>query len=1172
MKIIYAFFLSAISLLIATSTLAQDTTTVQCFDFDDITKRRGTYSFPDASEEFSKILMVYTLKCDPRTTRDGHDCGEWDYLTYTKLYHHDGLIDSTYKTHPTFKVGTTTPATYAYKMTPSYDLTLDKQFSIRHTATQSVVRDTVGSGTVNTASALKTSELSGRSQYLWKAAELTSNGMSAGSISGLQIAINSLGTVLSNFEIRLGHTTLDSLSGDFVQNMTTVYRHSFQFTAVGYKDIQFTNNFSWNGNDNLIVEFLFDNNTKGSDFGLNATATSFASGIEQSGSEYYLDLSGNQQYVNIGQSAQVLGNNPRTIEMWARVDAFNNGGLFQAGRASSGADFSLRTLGTDDRFRMQQFGPSDFDFNYAGAKDIWHHYAVVRSGGTTTVYIDGVNAGNESSAISTIANDMFLGRWQGRYLNGAIKEFRIWDKALSLTEITDWHKKTVTTNHPSYTNLVAYYDLNEAAGNVVLDKSSKNLPDGSVLNYPIRKRILAEDLMLNATSTNIRPNIIFEQGVYTSVLDSVFVTDTLFKAPSVLYTFGNPASGKKIADNDPKHPSIASDTTLVWEANILSYTYDRKTGAVLYSRNITPDVTLNQENKEWYSPEVTFELARFITPYGIRLDLGPEGFTWFYDVTDYRHLLADSVDISAGNQQELIDLKFLMIKGKPARKVLAMNRVWGTYRSYRYDQLSDDRALPPVKVKEHADAEYMMLKTRLTGHGHNSSDGNYPHCCEWKDNTHYVAANGQPAKNWHIWQATECAENPVYPQGGTWPGAREGWCPGDVVKETDVDLTAFMGNDSIEVDYNITPVPTSNLGMGSGNYIVGMHLFQYGPAAYKNDVEVYDVLNPTSKRIHSRRSTTCKNPSVIIRNGGSESLTSAVIKYRVSGGLAQEYKWNGQLEFMEKQEIELPVDAEWFYSGDGSNLFEVSVGYPNGLDDENELNNTYQTKFELPAMYPSKIVVQLQTNARANENSMTIKDMDGRVVLDRSSLTNSTQTKDTLALADGCYTLELTDSGNDGLSYWANTAQGNGQLLFLILNEEGNISSITPFNADFGRSIKYSFTIGSELNEIVDGKPDSAVTQWEFDKVGQEESNLEWGSFNVFPNPAQHEVTIEMLGQEGLHQLEVISTSGQVVLSQELDVSTYKFEIINISELPKGLYHVRMLGENKVYNSRFVKD
>ena len=1179
MKIFNTISLSALALLISFSTFAQDTTTVQCFDFNDITKRRGTYNFPDASEEFSKILLVYTLKCDPRTTRDGHDCGEWDYLTYTKLYHHDGLIDSTYKTHPTFKVGNATPATYAYKNNPTYDLTLERQFGIRHTATQSLTRDTVGSGTINNASTLKASELSGRSQYLWKSSELSSAGMSAGSISGLQLDINNLGSMLSNFEIRMGHTVLDSLSGNFVQNMTTVYRHGFQFTSTGFNDVQFTNNFSWNGNDNVIVEFLFDNNSKGTDFGLNATATSFSSGVEQFGSEYYLELKGNQQYVNLGRAPQVLGNNPRTIEMWVRVDAFNSGGLFQAGRASNGADFSLRTLGTDDNFRMQQFGTPDFDFSYAGVKNEWRHYSVVRNGGNTTVYIDGIAAGGETSGISTTANDIYLGRWQGRYLTGAIKEVRIWDKALPLSEIIAWHKKTVTAAHPSYSNLAAYYDLNEKDGNTVADKSAKSLADGTVFNYAIRRRILAEDLLLNATSTNLRPNIVFEQGVYTSVKDSVFVSDTLWRSPVVLYNYKNAAGGKKIAENDPKHPTKATDTTLIWQANILSYTYDRKTGAILYSSNINPDVTLNQGTKEWYSPEVTFELARFITPYGIRLDLGPDGFTWFYDVTDYRHLLTDSADISAGNQQELIDLKFIMIKGKPARKVVAMNRVWGTYRSYRYDQLSDDRALPPVKVKEHPDAEYMMLKTRLTGHGHNSTDGNFPHCCEWKDNTHFVAANGQPAKDWHIWQSTECAENPVYPQGGTWPGAREGWCPGDVVKETDVDLTSFMGKDSIEVDYNITPVPASNPGMGSGNYVIGMHLFQYGPAAYKNDVEVYDVLNPTSKRIHytssrkyDTRRGTCKNPIVIIRNGGSENLTSAVIKYRVSGGVAQEYKWKGRLGFMDKEEVELPVTAEWFFSGDGSDLFEVHVGYPNGLDDENELNNSYQTQFELPAMYPSKIVVQLTTNSRASENELVIKDMNGKIILDRKALTNNTQTKDTLDLADGCYTMEVTDSGHDGLSYWANSSQGNGQLLFFVLNSQGNIASITPFGADFGNSMKYSFTIGSELNDIADGKPDSSVTQWEFDKVGQDEVRLEWGSFKVFPNPAQNEVTLEMLGQEGIHNMEIISTSGQVVWSEELDVTTYGFEIINISELPKGLYHVRMSGNEKVYNGRFVKE
>ena len=155
MKKLNTIFLTTLTLLIAVSSFAQDTTAVQCFDFNDITKRRGTYNFPDASEEFSKILMVYTLKCDPRTTRDGFDCGEWDYLTYTKLYHHDGLIDSTYKTHPTFKVGSTTPTTYAYKKTPTYDLTLEKQFGIQHTATQSVSRYTVGSGTTNNCFSFK---------------------------------------------------------------------------------------------------------------------------------------------------------------------------------------------------------------------------------------------------------------------------------------------------------------------------------------------------------------------------------------------------------------------------------------------------------------------------------------------------------------------------------------------------------------------------------------------------------------------------------------------------------------------------------------------------------------------------------------------------------------------------------------------------------------------------------------------------------------------------------------------------------------------------------------------------------------------------------------------------------------------------------------------------------
>ncbi len=1162
---------SLLALVTVSPIVAQDTTTVQCFDFDDITKRRGTYNFPSATEEFSKILMVYTLKCDSRTTRDQYDCGEWDYLTYTKLYHHDGTIDSTYKTHPSFKVGNTSPGSYAYKATPSFDLTLDKQFSIRHTATQSLTLDTIGSGTSTNSSALKTSELSGRSQYLWKSNELAGVGMTSGAISGIQLDIKTLGSVLSNFEIRMGHSTQDSLTGDFVSNLTTVYRHEMQFTTVGFNDIQFTNNFTWNGTDNIVVEFLFDNKSQGIDFELNSTPTSYSSGLEQAGTEYFMELNGSQQYVNLGNSFIIDGNKPRTIEFWSRVDLFNSGGLFQAGKATNGADFSLRTLGNDNQFRMQQFGTPDFDFTYPGVKGGWHHYAAVRAGNNTLVYIDGNLAGSEASGISTQINDMYLGRWQGRYLTGAIKEFRVWDKDILLSEMKAWMNRSVTPSHPSYSNLVAYYNINEPSGDKVLDKSANAQPDGNVLNSPIRKRLLAEDLLLNTETTTLRPNIVFEQGVYTSVLDSVDVYDTINRAPVTLYEYNNAAGGKKIDDNDPNHPTIATKTSLVWQANVNWFIFDTKTGGVLFTNNVAADVNLTQETKEWYSPEVVFELARFITPYGIRLDLGPDGFTWFYDVTDYRHLLTDSVDISAGNQQELIDLKFVMIKGKPARPVVAMNRVWGTYRSIRYSALSDNTALAPKKVKEHPDAEYMMLKTRLTGHGHNSNDGSYPHCCEWTDNTHYMNANGQRAAEWHIWQTNECAENPVYPQGGTWPGAREGWCPGDVVKETDIELTDFMGRDSIEIDYDITPVPTSNLGMGNGNYIVGMHLFQYGPAAYKNDVEVYDVLNPTSKRIHSRRSTTCSNPSVIIRNGGSSTLTSAEIKYRVAGGKINKIKWTGNLKFMETEEVELPVSEECFYTGDGSNAFEVNVGLPNKLDDENPLNNEYRTTFNIPDKYPGKMIVNIATNNRANENEISIKDINGKVVYSKSSLSNNTNTRDTIDLADGCYSFELSDAGNDGLSYWANSAQGNGSMVLFSLNESGNIGDVKSFNPDFGGKLNYSFTIGFELDDFLECD-DTSKVQWEYDAVSTSEQEVEWKTFKVFPNPASNEIALEMLGQEGVFNVEIVNVSGQVVLTKTVSTPGYTFELIDISNLTDGLYVIRMSTEEDIYMSKFMKE
>ena len=71
------------------------------------------------------------------------------------------------------------------------------------------------------------------------------------------------------------------------------------------------------------------------------------------------------------------------------------------------------------------------------------------------------------------------------------------------------------------------------------------------------------------------------------------------------------------------------------------------------------------------------QIQNYVTPYGIGLDLGPNGFRWVYDVTDYFPLFKDTLEISAGNQQELIDLKFVFIHGTPPRDVLDFKKPFG---------------------------------------------------------------------------------------------------------------------------------------------------------------------------------------------------------------------------------------------------------------------------------------------------------------------------------------------------------------------------------------------------------------------------------------------------------------------------------------------------------------
>ena len=97
-------------------------------------------------------------------------------------------------------------------------------------------------------------------------------------------------------------------------------------------------------------------------------------------------------------------------------------------------------------------------------------------------------------------------------------------------------------------------------------------------------------------------------------------------------------------------------------------------GDTLSTHLIEGDVTTYNNDVLSYWSEAfevvdRYELSRYITPYGINLTLGPDGWAWVFDVTDYAPLLKDSVELECGNWQELLDLKFAFIEGTPPRDV-----------------------------------------------------------------------------------------------------------------------------------------------------------------------------------------------------------------------------------------------------------------------------------------------------------------------------------------------------------------------------------------------------------------------------------------------------------------------------------------------------------------------
>ncbi len=453
----------------------------------------------------------------------------------------------------------------------------------------------------------------------------------------------------------------------------------------------------------------------------------------------------------------------------------------------------------------------------------------------------------------------------------------------------------------------------------------------------------------------------------------------------------------------------------------------------------------------------TFSIGSFVTPYGKWLELGSDNqWSWTYDITDYSPILKGKCELTVGNNQELLDLKFLFIKGIPNRDILSIENLY-PFGEYKYGLLSDNRVLRPKKILLNPEATGYKIKSVISGHGHEGPRN----CCEWDSKTHTYYLNNWRLFRWNVWK--DCGNNPIYPQGGTWPFDRAGWCPGTKVDKYEFELTPHVNSgDSILIDYGIESY--QNNGEQEGHFRMTHQLISYGKPNFNYDAEVYDIIIPSSKNKYSRINPSINNPIIIIKNTGKYNLKTLDIHYGLKNRRKSVFKWKGDLAFLEKEELKLPVPI--WNSLKRNQIFEVEIKKPNSNIDENKINNKLSSKIQLPKVFPKTFYIVLKTNDqnRALENAIFITDKDGKVHFHKSNFSDNHDYKYKIKLKNGNYTFLFKDNLEDGISrhwWYKNSAPEkvgiNGEIKLVSENDE----ILHTFKSDFGQNLLLNFIIGN---------------------------------------------------------------------------------------------------------------
>lgn len=446
--------------------------------------------------------------------------------------------------------------------------------------------------------------------------------------------------------------------------------------------------------------------------------------------------------------------------------------------------------------------------------------------------------------------------FSGRHFKGVIDEVRIWDEARTQEELINF----MTTNlSGTEANLVAYFPMNEGSGNVAGDLSStgndcaltlmddSNWVDGYTLpDYDISvQRVYGVDVInmidrpvkLKVDIQNTGIQAISDISLAVSINNEVYNTETVSSSiePNdvLAYEFVLPIDIIGLTDPEieisASHPEDGNVLNNTSSLNIKTGESDKiivsnqalhKNGLQQNSTFMTLPNDLHRYEQMLLNIDLscpsggcgawdvlsdlkaithhgTFELARYITPYGIACG------GWVVDITDFKSILGGQVEFLTSitvytEEGWLVDMSIDLIDNNEEDTYSMLSPLWQeSYHVYGDPGISDNLVEIPVQLQTNTETNHVRMT--VTGHG----QGNTNNAAEFFEVDHTLKVNGNAYNNHHLWK-NDCAQNPCSNQAGSWLFSRAGWCPGESVDPYIINTTSTASaGELVNLDYEL---------------------------------------------------------------------------------------------------------------------------------------------------------------------------------------------------------------------------------------------------------------------------------------------------------------------------------------------------------------------------------